>query len=132
LDAGPRELKRRGVTLLLLWEEYRAEHADGYGSEVLYANASCLDRRGNVQPQPLASGDMALWALIKKQYGAMLTSLCRSHRIDRRDRGFLAPRWTHDKRAGAARQSTAQKSINLYYPAAEGLGVRDFRMNSGD
>ena len=26
-----RELKRRGVTLLLLWEEYRAEHADGYG-----------------------------------------------------------------------------------------------------
>ena len=25
------ELKRRGVTLLLLWEEYRAEHADGYG-----------------------------------------------------------------------------------------------------
>ncbi|MGY4623009.1 transposase [Bradyrhizobium sp. USDA 4486] len=26
-----RELKRRGVTLLLLWEECRAEHADGYG-----------------------------------------------------------------------------------------------------
>src|SRR5262245_53732106 len=26
-----RELKRRGVTLLLLWEEYRSEHADGYG-----------------------------------------------------------------------------------------------------
>ena len=26
-----RELKRRSVTLLLLWEEYRAEHADGYG-----------------------------------------------------------------------------------------------------
>jgi transposase len=26
-----RELKRRGVTLLLLWEEYRPEHADGYG-----------------------------------------------------------------------------------------------------
>jgi len=25
------ELKRRAVTLLLLWEEYRAEHADGYG-----------------------------------------------------------------------------------------------------
>ena len=25
------ELRRRGVTLLLLWEEYRAEHADGYG-----------------------------------------------------------------------------------------------------
>jgi transposase len=24
-----KELKRRGVTLLLLWEEYRAEHADG-------------------------------------------------------------------------------------------------------
>lgn len=26
-----RELKRRGVTLLLLWEEYRGDHADGYG-----------------------------------------------------------------------------------------------------
>lgn len=26
-----KELKRRGVTLLLLWEEYRAEQADGYG-----------------------------------------------------------------------------------------------------
>ena len=23
------ELKRRGVTLMLLWQEYRAEHADG-------------------------------------------------------------------------------------------------------
>ena len=26
-----KELKRRGVTLLLLWEEHRAEHANGYG-----------------------------------------------------------------------------------------------------
>ena len=26
-----KELKRRGVTLQLLWEEYRAEHVDGYG-----------------------------------------------------------------------------------------------------
>ena len=25
------ELRRRGVTLVLLWEEYRAEHPDGYG-----------------------------------------------------------------------------------------------------
>ncbi len=25
------ELRRRGVTLMLLWEEYRAEHRDGYG-----------------------------------------------------------------------------------------------------
>src|SRR5438552_4504316 len=25
------ELKRRGVTLMLLWEEYRAEHTEGYG-----------------------------------------------------------------------------------------------------
>jgi transposase len=25
------EMKRRSVTLVLLWEEYRAEHADGYG-----------------------------------------------------------------------------------------------------
>src|SRR5712691_3931697 len=26
-----KELKRRGVTLVLLWEEYRAEHGEGYG-----------------------------------------------------------------------------------------------------
>jgi transposase len=26
-----KELKRHGVTLLLLWEEYRAQHTDGYG-----------------------------------------------------------------------------------------------------
>src|SRR5262245_10741332 len=26
-----KELKRHGVTLLLLWEEYRAQHIDGYG-----------------------------------------------------------------------------------------------------
>jgi transposase len=26
-----KELKRRAVTLLLPWEEYRAEHTDGYG-----------------------------------------------------------------------------------------------------
>ena len=26
-----KELKRQGVTLLLLWEEHRAEHVDGYG-----------------------------------------------------------------------------------------------------
>ena len=25
------ELRRPGVTLLLLWQEYRAEHAEGYG-----------------------------------------------------------------------------------------------------
>ncbi|RWC06857.1 MAG: transposase, partial [Mesorhizobium sp.] len=26
-----RELKRKGVTLTLLWQEYRAAHPDGYG-----------------------------------------------------------------------------------------------------
>ena len=30
-----KELKRRAVTLLLLWEEYRAEHTEGYGYSVL-------------------------------------------------------------------------------------------------
>jgi hypothetical protein len=25
------ELKRRGVTLMILWEEHRAEHVDGHG-----------------------------------------------------------------------------------------------------
>ena len=29
-------MKRRGVTLLLLWKEYRAEHADGYGYSRFY------------------------------------------------------------------------------------------------
>ena len=29
-DCVHKELKRRGVTLQLLWEEYRAEHGDGY------------------------------------------------------------------------------------------------------
>ena len=28
-----KELKRRGVTLQLLWEEYRAEFADGYDTD---------------------------------------------------------------------------------------------------
>lgn len=26
-----RELKRKGVTLTLLWQDYRASHPDGYG-----------------------------------------------------------------------------------------------------
>ena len=30
-DHVHKELKRHGVTLLLLWEEYRAQHVDGYG-----------------------------------------------------------------------------------------------------
>jgi transposase len=43
-----RELKRRGVTLLLLWEEYRAELADGYG----YSRFCDLYRtwRGTISP----------------------------------------------------------------------------------
>ena len=43
-----KELKRRGVTLLLLWEEYRAEHADGYG----YSRFCDLYRawRGTISP----------------------------------------------------------------------------------
>jgi transposase len=43
-----RELKRRSVTLLLLWEEYRAAHADGYG----YSRFSDLYRswRGGISP----------------------------------------------------------------------------------
>src|SRR5438552_15324356 len=42
------ELKRRGVTLMLLWEEYRAEHADGYG----YSRFCDLYRawRGTISP----------------------------------------------------------------------------------
>lgn len=43
-----KELKRRGVTLLLLWEEYRGEHADGYG----YSRFCDLYRvwRGTISP----------------------------------------------------------------------------------
>ena len=43
-----RELKRRGVTLLLLWEEYRAAHGDGYG----YSRICDLYRawRGAISP----------------------------------------------------------------------------------
>jgi transposase len=43
-----KELKRRGVTLLLLWEEYRAEHPDGYG----YSRFCDLyrDWRGTISP----------------------------------------------------------------------------------
>ncbi len=43
-----RELKRRGVTLLLLWQEYRAAHADGYG----YSRFCDLYRvwRGSISP----------------------------------------------------------------------------------
>jgi transposase len=37
--AAHRELKRRGVTLLPLWEEYRAEHADSARGLVRRANA---------------------------------------------------------------------------------------------
>src|SRR5205809_3914132 len=42
------ELKGRGVTLLLLWEEYRSEHADGYG----YSRFCDLYRawRGTITP----------------------------------------------------------------------------------
>ena len=43
------ELKRRGVTLMLLWEEYRAEHADGYGysrfCDLSLSPGSTLERR---------------------------------------------------------------------------------------
>ena len=43
-----KELKRRGVTLLLLWEEYRAAHTDGYG----YSRFCDLygDWRGTISP----------------------------------------------------------------------------------
>jgi transposase len=43
-----RELKRRSMTLLLLWEEYRAAHADGYG----YSRFCDLYRawRGSISP----------------------------------------------------------------------------------
>lgn len=36
-----RELKRPGVTLKLLWEEYRTEHADGYSLSHFYEQYSC-------------------------------------------------------------------------------------------
>ena len=42
------ELKRRSVTLVLLWQEYRAEHPDGYGF------ASPVPRPG--APRPASTG----------------------------------------------------------------------------
>src|SRR5688572_5044511 len=53
------------------------------GIEVVHTDAARLDRGGNVEAQALASSNMALYALIEKQYGAAFTSLRRGHRIDR-------------------------------------------------
>lgn len=39
-----RELKREGVTLTLLWQEYRAAHPDGYGY-TFYVAAKFMLRR---------------------------------------------------------------------------------------
>jgi transposase len=44
-----KELKRRWVTLLLLWEEYRAEHADGYGTHAAGEKLS-VDWAGDTVP----------------------------------------------------------------------------------
>ena len=43
------ELPRKGVTLLLLWEEYRAEHPDGYG----YARFCSLYKQHTVKANPV-------------------------------------------------------------------------------
>src|SRR4051794_22532335 len=40
-----RELRRKGVTLQLVWEEYRATHPDGYSRSSTY----CLTRTSNTE-----------------------------------------------------------------------------------
>src|SRR5580658_3543354 len=40
-----KELRRRGVTLALLWEEYRAAHADGFGYSWFCEQYAALKRR---------------------------------------------------------------------------------------
>lgn len=41
------ELKRRSVTLVLLWQEYRAEHPEGYGYSRYVAAALMWRKPGN-------------------------------------------------------------------------------------
>ena len=49
LDAITRELRRKGVTLTLLWEEYRLDHPSGYGRsqycDIYHKYAAKLDPR---------------------------------------------------------------------------------------
>lgn len=40
-----RELKRKGVTLTLLWQEYRAAHPDGYGYTWFCEHFAAFERR---------------------------------------------------------------------------------------
>ena len=49
------ELKRRGVTLMLLWEEYRAEHADGYGYSRYVASGFMLRHEQRARDTALSS-----------------------------------------------------------------------------
>ena len=42
------ELKRRGVTLMILWEEHRAEHVDGHGYSRYVALGFMLRNRARV------------------------------------------------------------------------------------
>jgi transposase len=43
------ELKRRGVTLVLLWQEYRTEHPDGYGYS-RFCDLTAVSRRPCTRP----------------------------------------------------------------------------------
>jgi hypothetical protein len=55
-----RELKRPGVTLALLWDEYRGRHPDGYGYSACLASTTAAGRGGSrrscASAMPRASG----------------------------------------------------------------------------
>ena len=50
--AVARELKRQGVNLMILWEEYRAAHPDGYAYSRYVAAKFMLRCRGESQGYP--------------------------------------------------------------------------------
>jgi transposase len=47
-----RELKRKGVTLTLLWQEYRTSHPDGYGYTWFCTRFAAFQRRASDLPEP--------------------------------------------------------------------------------
>ena len=54
------ELRRPGVTLLLLWEEYRAGQPDGYGYKPVLRPVFCLARPPVAHDAPFAPTEAPL------------------------------------------------------------------------
>src|SRR5258707_6752630 len=75
------ELKRRGVTLMILWEEHRAEHVDGHG----YSRFCELDRKSTRLNSSHANISYAVFCLKKKKTSCSI-AVCSS---------FMAPSVTN-------------------------------------